>query len=183
MVALDYKKRQCGIYCIRHRGTGKFYIGSSVYCYHRIRSQHYVRLRAGIHTNPHLQSAWNLYGESSFDCFIIEECDQIKLLVREQAYLDHSGCTDPKVGYNINHLADRTVLTPEQCKKISESKKGIPRSEETRKKIGEAGKGRKWTEQQREKMLTARVGQKRSEETKQRLRDSWVIRKQKKENI
>jgi group I intron endonuclease len=157
-VALDYRRKQSGIYCIRNTINGKFYIGSSAQCYHRVKSQHLARLRNNKHSNPHLQASWNVYGEEAFEYFIVEECDRSELLTREQFYLDHSGCTKREIGYNINVLADRTVLTLEQCQKISASKKGILHSEETKMKISESGRGRKWTEEQRAKFIIANSG-------------------------
>lgn len=53
-----------GIYQIRCRQNGKIYIGSAINLHVRWRG-HRRDLCNGVHVNPHLQSAWNLYGEES----------------------------------------------------------------------------------------------------------------------
>lgn len=134
-IQLHYKKRQCGIYCIRNRINGKIYIGSSQNAYHRVRSQHFDRLQGGVHTNPHLQAAWNQYGKENFESFLLEKCDKSILIAREQWYLDNTLCLDNRYGYNINVKAECTVLTPAQCKKISQRKMGHSVSKECRQKL------------------------------------------------
>jgi len=142
-IELDYRVKQCGIYCIYNNVNNKFYIGSSVFGYHRIRGQHLIRLRKNAHTNPHLQAAWNFYGEESFEFFILEETSKDEMLDVEQLYLDNTGCLNNKIGYNINTKAQKTILTPAQREKIRQSKLGKPRSEETKRKISESQMGKK----------------------------------------
>jgi len=127
-IKLNYKQKQCGIYCIINKINNKVYIGSSVNCYHRIRGQHLPRLRNGKHTNPHLQLAFNKYKEKSFDFFIIEVCKQNDLSLREQYYMKLYNSLDHNFGYNIN--ADTTncpLLTNDQKLKITMSKLGRSR--------------------------------------------------------
>ena len=152
--------------------NGKFYLGSSTRCYHRIKSQHLYNLRRNIHTNPHLQAAWNKYGESAFEYFCVEECSKEMLVVVEQEYLDNTHCTNAGIGYNVNPYADRMILTEEQRKKISLSKVGKPRSDEVKKKISEANRKRKWSEEQHHKFVSSMTGQKRSDETKKKMSTS-----------
>ena len=73
-----WNARQCGIYCIRNKINGKFYIGSSINCYKRIKSHHFARLKAQTHTNPHLQASFNKYGKLAFEAFVVEECFSTK---------------------------------------------------------------------------------------------------------
>lgn len=142
-IPLLYNIKQCGIYCIRNTVNGKIYIGSSKNAYHRVKSQHFDRLQSNRHTNPHLQSAWNQHGKKSFEYFLIEECRSDILIVREQWYLDNTLCLDNQYGYNINVLAERTVLTPEQCKKISKNKMGHSVSQACREKLRKYMLGRR----------------------------------------
>ena len=141
MIPIKWNEKQCGVYCIRHRISGKVYIGSSVNCYHRIKSQHLAKLRKGIHTNPHLQSAFRKYGEGAFEYFIIEECDPEEMLGTEQKQFDLTHCLDPRCGYNINPNAEKTELTEEQCEKIRIAKLGKKRG---KKPVGLYKSGRNW---------------------------------------
>ena len=65
----------CGIYKIINKQTGKFYIGSSNDIEQRWAAHRY-RLRKGIHTNQHLLSAWEKYGEESFAFSILQEVEE-----------------------------------------------------------------------------------------------------------
>src|SRR4051794_16550207 len=81
------KNDKCGIYQILCRPTGKVYIGSSVRIYQRW-YEHRRQLRSGKHHSPHLQFAWNKYGEEAFRFSVLEECGAEDVLEREQFYLD-----------------------------------------------------------------------------------------------
>lgn len=59
------------IYWIRNVANGKFYVGSSTQRYVRWRT-HKKKLRANTHHCPHLQAAWNKYGEGSFEFSVVE---------------------------------------------------------------------------------------------------------------
>ena len=75
-----------GIYCIINTLNGKKYIGSSVNIYSRW-LKHRATLRGNYHGNPHLQNAWNKYGEKSFHFFIVEKCPPEVLKEREDFYI------------------------------------------------------------------------------------------------
>lgn len=115
-----YKK--CGIYCITNSTNKKCYIGSSSHIYYRIR-RHKSELQKGVHTNGHLQNAYNKYGSTSFIVTILEECPESNLLSREQHYIDVM-CPD----YNITKDVIRNSLSPESRKKISETMKAKAKS-------------------------------------------------------
>lgn len=94
----------CGVYQILCVPTAKLYIGSAV----DIRSRwyhHRLALRRGIHRNPHLQAAWNQYGEDNFVLSILEEIERSALLEAEQSWIDKTNCTDPAIGFNIYPIA------------------------------------------------------------------------------
>jgi group I intron endonuclease len=89
-----------GVYQIRCNQNGKIYIGSAInlesrWCSHR------RDLRNGVHVNPHLQFAWNLYGETSFEFSVVEYVDETRLLATEQFWIDKTGCIDRQIGFNI----------------------------------------------------------------------------------
>ena len=54
-----------GIYMIKNTINNKKYIGSSVNIAHR-KCTHFRELCSGIHSNEHLQSAFNKYGKENF---------------------------------------------------------------------------------------------------------------------
>jgi hypothetical protein len=89
-----------GIYQIRCRENGKIYIGSAVNLQWRWHS-HRRDLNNGVHVNPHLQSAWNLYGEASFEFSVLECVDERRLLMTEQLWINKTGCTDRRIGFNV----------------------------------------------------------------------------------
>jgi len=96
--------RASGIYQIRCIPTGKIYIGSAKNL--RVRwGQHQRSLRRGLHSNIHLQQAWNRYGEASFDFTTLEIVETSGLLEAEQIWIDRTGCAERGVGYNIFAVA------------------------------------------------------------------------------
>ena len=54
-----------------------------------------------MHVNPHLQSAWNLYGETSFEFSVLEYVEEHRLLMTEQLWISKTGCTDRRIGFNV----------------------------------------------------------------------------------
>lgn len=85
-----------GIYSIRNKVNGKFYIGSSNNI--RIRfNTHRFKLRHNIHINSHLQNAFNKYGENAFSFDTLIECPVEFLYEYEQLFIDHL-----KPEYNIS---------------------------------------------------------------------------------
>ena len=93
-----------GVYQIRCQRNGKIYVGSAVNLEGRWYS-HRRDLRNGVHVNPHLQFAWNLYGEPSFVFSVLEHVDEQRLLTTEQLWIDKSRCTDRFIGFNIKREA------------------------------------------------------------------------------
>jgi group I intron endonuclease len=153
-----------GIYKIINKENSKIYIGSSIDIEHRW-YQHKYYLKNNKHDNKHLQRAWNKYGEDAFLFEIIEECEENKILEREQYWINKLDVCNDKIGYNIAKNTTAPMIgrkhTKETLKKVSESSKqwhkenkgtekydiylqnlsnslmGHDVSEETRKKISE----------------------------------------------
>jgi len=152
-------KINSGIYLITNIANNKKYIGSSYNVMDRIWNHKY-KLRINKHDNPHLQNAWDKYGEDNFKFEIIETVLYIEdLLQREQYYIN---IINPE--YNILKIAGNCsgrVVSEETKEKISKKLKGCKLSEETRKKISEATKGEK----------NPFYGKKHSEATLQKLRN------------
>jgi hypothetical protein len=89
-----------GIYQIRCRQNGKVYVGSAVNLRERWEN-HRRALHKGLHHNPRLQNAWNLYKESGFDFIVLQYVEAARLLEAEQSWIERTNCTNPQLGYNI----------------------------------------------------------------------------------
>ena len=91
---------QPAIYTISNKLNGKVYVGSAVRPNNR-RMWHLRYLRRGCHPNPHLQRAWNRYGEASFVFEVVESVqDTFWLRAREQSWIGRLNTGDPALGYN-----------------------------------------------------------------------------------
>lgn len=97
-MAAKSKRVITGIYSITNKINGKRYIGLSVNIRNRW-TQHRSDLRYESHANPHLQSAWNKYGEDNFEFEVLESCDENRLEERELFWIDRFDSCN--VGYNI----------------------------------------------------------------------------------
>lgn len=142
------------IYKIRNVVNNKFYVGSTVNTEVRFKA-HRRHLRKGKHQSPHMQAAWNKYGE---DCFKFEVVEHVAnpedLLKAEQVWLDaHAGKT-----YCYNWATDASAPmrgkkhTGEALEKVKAAGLKVPkgansvlfgvsRSVETKAKISEKCKG------------------------------------------
>ena len=58
-----------GVYFIKNKINGKFYVGHSIDIKYRFR-RHLYELKRNIHHCQYLQRAWNKYGEENYE-FII----------------------------------------------------------------------------------------------------------------
>lgn len=167
-------KTKSGIYFIENIINGKIYIGSSINIYKRIKS-HKKYLMNGNHCNRKLQSAWDKYGENSFQFYCQEKIDNFNdLISREQYWIDLFYSHEK--GYNICGIAGSRLgvsFTEIHKRKIGKANKGLKRSEETKRKISESHKGKpspkkgiKCSEEAKRKNSEAHKGKKLSEETK-----------------
>ena len=140
-----------GVYKILNIVDGKIYVGSSVDIQRRIKC-HMHELRKGTHNNKYLQSAWNKYGENSFEFSVIEEVsDKSILRDREQYYIQLTNCSNHSIGYNLLNNTNVGL--------------GVSASDEIKAKIRKAcsgekngNYGRKHTEEELKRMYTNRWG-------------------------
>lgn len=93
------------IYVIRNTVNGKVLVGQTITRWPNTRwAQHRWFLRNGSHSNTHLQSAWNKYGEVAFEFEVIEEIDNndIEMLnLLEIKYIEEHNSLDENHGYNL----------------------------------------------------------------------------------
>lgn len=166
----------CGVYEISCSTSNKVLIGSSVHIKRRY-SQHIYELRRNNHHNPHLQSAFNLHGEDSFNLTVLEECEQNSLLVREDWWIENKRSRDNSCGYNFK-MAERPLQNSQTIALLSNLRKGENNpmygkklSKEHKDRISKSLKGikRSFSEEARKNMSRAQKGKKLSEKTKEKI--------------
>ena len=133
-----------GVYIIHNNKNGKIYIGSTVDIRKRWRT-HKSLLCRDKHSNTHLQSAWNLYGEASFEFGVLEYLDDPEELhLAEQFWMDIYRL-EGKALYNYGLVARCPLL-------------GRSPSEETRQKQSRAMRGKVFSQEHRRKLSEADIG-------------------------
>ena len=142
-----------GIYTITNLINGKFYLGSSNNLAKRKR-EHIWALRKNEHNNPHLQNAFNKYGEKSFKFEIIEIIKpEENLLIIEQKRIDEYDACNREKGYNINRYASGGGLFGKDNPNF-----GKHMSEEQKIKIRKTMIGEKYSSDRCKNMSMARTG-------------------------
>lgn len=106
----------CGIYWIRNKINGKFYIGSSKNIRRRW-IRHVSNLNKNIHENEHLQRAWNKYGKEAFKFEVLEETTAEKRIAIEQWYLDNTSCCSN--GYNLRKDVEEVRIWTDEDRKLA----------------------------------------------------------------
>ena len=147
-----------GVYQIVNKINDKRYIGSSINL-NRRRSNHFSNLRKDKSVHPHLQAAWNLYGEDAFEFGHILICEEFELLRYEQALLDKwkpEYNSNPVVGSGYKHSP-----SPEVRERYSLMFKGKKRPKETGAKISSSKKGVVFTAEHKRSLSVARQSQSR----------------------
>lgn len=151
-----------GVYQIRNQISGNRYIGSTKNIRQRW-IQHLSALRCGRHPNPHLQAAFNKYGEDAFVFSILEEIESENLLGSEQFYLDTR-----KPEYNIALTAGSPMLGRHHSEntraRLREVMTGRHHSEDTKRKISAAQ-----TPERRRAQSDRRRGRRHSAETRAKI--------------
>ena len=116
-----------GLYAIRNKVTGKYYVGETLYLRKR-EIQHFSNLKTNKHENDYLQKSYNKYGKDAFE-FIILEADNSftleELNEKEKYYIEYFDSY--KNGYNLTVGGEGTqgrLLTEEEKKRKSEEMKG-----------------------------------------------------------
>ena len=127
-------ERQSGVYEIVCIESGNKYVGHANNLAGRFR-QHKFKLRGNNHHTPHLQSAWNRYGEGAFIFKSLIVCSRQDALEYEQKLLNTK-----EYIYNVNPVATgggiKGVKRTEAFKdNLRRMLKGIKKSPEVSKRI------------------------------------------------
>lgn len=146
-----------GIYIIKCNANNKVYIGQSINLRRRL-NEHKSNLKRGVHSNNHLQSAFNKYGEKEFTFDTLEvvqekNYNKEKLDLLEIEYISKFESNNRKKGFNIENGGNSIgKIGQETKKKISVALKGNHNnanawlgkhhSEETKKIFSEQRKGK-----------------------------------------
>lgn len=89
-----------GIYTITNLINSKVLVGyTRNLCRRKI--DHFKTLKSNNHRNPHLQKAWDKYGEKSFKFEILEECEEQFLASQEHYWATLLNSHDREFGYNL----------------------------------------------------------------------------------
>lgn len=115
-----------GIYIIKSTINDKCYVGSAVCINRRIRD-HKNFLTKNKHYNKKLQNHYNKYGIKSLLFDVLEYCDKLVLISREQYYIDtlkpfFNVCLTAGSTLGINHTMPQSARDA-----ISKAHKGKPR--------------------------------------------------------
>lgn len=172
--------------------NGKRYIGSSGDLKGRRRT-HFSELRTGIHGSPHMQNAFNLYGEENFVFTVLYECQPQELERCEQEEID---VLKPEYNHRLIVNTNRGLKNSEETRrKLSIALKGrvSPNrgkkfSEEWCKHLSESHKGYKYSDERKLAVSIRQTGKKYnrisktlSEETKRKMSEShkrfWAIKR------
>lgn len=109
-------ERICGIYLIRHRGSGKSYVGQSIHVRRR-----WDEHRQGLGNSPALGKALRKYGADAFDFELLEVCEPSRLNEREAHYIATLNTVSPR-GYNLRSGGgQREEVCAESRQRMSEA--------------------------------------------------------------
>lgn len=144
-----------GIYQIRNTYNQKVYVGRASNLIKR-KSAHFSALKFNKHTNPHLQSSYNLVGKDYFVFEVLEYCSKDDLILLEDKWCKLLKSHLGDFGYNL-------ALT-------GGDKEFIGHSEDTKRKMSLSQKGRKVSDRTKKLISEKLTGRVHTETTKNKIR-------------
>ena len=153
------------VYKITNTINNKAYIGISIHEPEKSRIQKHLSGKG----NRIIANAVKKHGKDAFTYEILEaNVFDVSLPKLEIFYIAHYNTVAPN-GYNLTYGGDGASHLEQTRCKISESKRGKPRSAETRLKLSKANKGKKHSEDTRRKISEGNKGKQVSAETRFKL--------------
>jgi len=138
-----YKMETGIIYMITNKVNNQKYIGQTSKTIEERWKRHIKDSKYKKHGCRLLKNAINEYGDTNFIIEILLICNKISLNTYEPIFIDKYGTLSPN-GYNLQTGGlKNSRLCKETLNKMSESQKGIKKSDETKKKISDTLSGRK----------------------------------------
>jgi len=177
------KSECCGIYGLRNKINGKWYIGQSADIEKRwLRA--YKRL--DCKKQRKIYAALQKYGYDNFDKIVLEKCLVDHLDDREEHWVKHYdcvengyNCTEGGRGGNLSAETRRLMSNAQKIKPTTEkmilshkNRLGTKATDETRRKMSLSHTGKKLSEMQKEKIGFAHRGMKRKEGSGKNISES-----------
>ena len=150
------------IYKITCMVNGKVYVGLTCGSLDKRWKRHCRTAKTDGRRSPYLYRAINKYGPDTFSTEVLEECATLEDLAKaEIKWIDSLDSRDPKKGYNVSkgghmtcfsqeglerlraaNLGKHYIFSEDHKRRISQGRKGILVSPETRAKISATLRGR-----------------------------------------
>lgn len=159
---LKENKNKAVVYRWTNNVNQKTYIGSSVNF--SVRLYKYYSVKHLMKHNTAIHNALLKYEHSNFTLDILEYCEGVDPIIREQYYLDLL-----KPEYNILEQAGSSLGFKHSEETLEFFKNNRKVSEETRKNLSLAATGRILTEEDKNKISSSRQGIKLSDETRAKI--------------
>lgn len=165
------------IYKIENLMNGKVYIGQTTRNPIKRKRDHINTLKLKTHANPHLQQAFNKYGEPNFKFTVLNYATNKETLDSlETIYIEKYHTLDDEYGYNLKTGGSQGKLSSTTRKRMSESRTGEKNpmygkifSKEHRLNIGKSLKGKKLSAEHREKLSEIFKGRKFNLQHRQKI--------------
>lgn len=100
------------VYALKHKATGKIYVGSSSHVKQRIRG-HIFALKRHNHPCKQMQEDYNKYG-GGYEWYALDTIEQFEDRCKEYQWMEKLKTNNPDVGYNGNdwHFRCRKEASP-----------------------------------------------------------------------